>query len=221
MTSKSSRKKRARHHANPFAFQHEVTAPDWAAVFARPDQPLEVDVGCDKGEFLLGRAAQAPDRNVVGLELRTAIVDVLKERIARSGVTNAAVVLCNANTALEVLFPPASLSVVYVHFPDPWFKARHRKRRVVNAAFVDALARRLAPGGLFEFMTDQAGYAEGVVPLLEAHPAFENPFGPGAPAPPALGRVLTHREAWHLSLGDPVHRHHWRRRPAVPYNLGA
>lgn len=207
----TQRRPRTRHHANPLAFVREVQVPDWRDVFAHPERPMEVDVGCDKGDFLFGRARQVPEHNVVGLELRAAIVDMVKDRIARQGLTNAAVVLCNANRSFEALFAPASLRAVYVHFPDPWFKARHHKRRLVNPAFVDLLASRLEPGGLFEFMTDFGEYAEQVVPMLEAHAAFQNPFGPAAPAAPTEGRVLTHREAWHESRGDPIWRYHWRR----------
>lgn len=206
------RRPRTRHHANPLAFVREVQVPDWREVFAHPERPMEVDVGCDKGDFLFGRARQVPEHNLVGLEIRAPIVDMVRDRIARQGLTNVAVVLCNANRSFEALFAPASLRAVYVHFPDPWFKARHHKRRLVNPAFVDAVASRLEPGGLFEFMTDFGEYAEQVVPMLEAHPAFTNPFGPAAPAPPAEGRVLTHREAWHQSRGDPIWRYHWRKR---------
>ncbi|MBX3470147.1 MAG: tRNA (guanosine(46)-N7)-methyltransferase TrmB [Planctomycetes bacterium] len=211
----SKRRPRTRHHANPLGFVREVALPDWGQTFLRPDQPLEVDVGCDKGEFLLGRAAQAPEVNLVGLEIRAPIVDMVADRIARQGLTNAAVVLCNANRSFEALFAPGALSAVYVHFPDPWFKARHRKRRLVTPAFVEAVAARLRPGGLFEVMTDFEPYAREVVPLVEGHGAFENPAGPGAPAAPEPGRVLTHREAWHESRGDPIHRYRWRRRPAA------
>jgi tRNA (guanine-N7-)-methyltransferase len=205
-------KKRPRHHANPFAFIQEVQPPDWRQAFAHPDRPMEVDIGCDKGDFLFGRARQAPERNLVGLELRETVAAILRDRIARSGLDNVAVVHCNANLSFEALFAPGSLARVYVHFPDPWFKTRHRKRRIVNQALLDAIASRLEPGGAFEFMTDQQGYAEEAVPLVEAHPAFENLHGPAQPATPEPERVLSHREEWHLSRGDPVHRYRWRRR---------
>lgn len=205
------RKKRVRHHVNPLGFIREVTLPDWKAVFP-PGRPMEVDVGCATGEFLLGRAERTPDRDIVGLEIRVPVVEQVQRRIARAGLTNAACVLCNANASFEALFPPASLRVVYVHFPDPWFKPRHHKRRLVTAAFVDAVASRLEPGGEFEFMTDFGEYAAEVVPLVEAHAAFENASGPGQPAAFPEGRVLSHREDWHLGKGDQVHRYVWRRR---------
>src|SRR6185436_18001354 len=146
------------------------------------------DVGCATGEFLLGRAAQTPGHDIVGLEIRVPVVEQVQRRIARAGLTNAACVLCNANASFEALFPPASLRIVYVHFPDPWFKPRHHKRRLVTPAFVEMLATRLEPGGEFEFMTDFGEYAAEVVPLVEGHAAFENVTAPGAPAPFPEGR---------------------------------
>ncbi len=211
-----ARKPRFRHHANPFAFQREVIPPDWTVVFpARLEgarRPLEVDVGCAAAEFLLGRALQAPEVDIVGLELRMAVVDQVLERIARSGLSNAWCVLCNANRSFDALFAPASLDRVYVHFPDPWFKNRHQKRRLVNQAFVASLASRLVPGGEVDFMTDVEEYSAYAAPLFEAHPDLVNVHGPLAPAPFGADRVASHREAWHLSQGDPVWRYHYRRR---------
>lgn len=105
----SKHRPRTRHHANPLAFIREVTLPDWREVFAHPERPMEVDVGCDKGDFLFGRAQQAPEHNLVGLELRAAIVDKVQARIARHGLTNVAVVLCNANRSFEVTVHPVAL----------------------------------------------------------------------------------------------------------------
>jgi tRNA (guanine-N7-)-methyltransferase len=207
---RGGRKKRVRHHVNPLGFIREVALPDWRELFA-PGRPMEVDVGCATGEFLLGRAAQTPAHDIVGLEIRVPVVDQVQRRIARAGLTNAACVLCNANASFEALFAPASLRVVYVHFPDPWFKPRHHKRRLVTPAFVDLVASRLEVGGELEFMTDFGEYAAEVVPMVERHPAFVNATSPGAAAPFPEGRVLSHRETWHLGKGDRVHRYVWRR----------
>lgn len=205
-------KHRVRHHVNPLSFRREVTIPDWAEVFAHPARPLEVDVGFAHGTFLLEQAARAPEHNFVGLEIRVPMVEEVRERIAARGLTNVCAVLCNANQSFRDLFRPGSLHRVYVHFPDPWFKKKHHKRRLVNQAFLDDLAVCLSPAGELRFMTDYEVYAREVVELVEAHPAFENVAGPGQPAPFEEGRVLSLREEWHLSQGDPVHRYHWRRR---------
>src|SRR5262249_47149919 len=96
----------------------------------------------------------------------------------------------------------------YVHFPDPWFKKKHHKRRVLTPEFLDLLATRLRPSGELHFMTDYAGYAESARELVEAHPAFENRHGKGAQAPgPLGGDALSDREAAQLAKNDPVYRY--------------
>jgi tRNA (guanine-N7-)-methyltransferase len=207
-----SRGRRIRQHKNPLSFTREVEVPDWQQVFADPGLPLEVDVGCAQGDFLLECAARRLDTNFVGLELRRGWVDRVQGKITRGGLTNACVVLCNANTSFSDLFAPASLQAVYVHFPDPWFKKKHHKRRVFTPALLVDLSERLVPGGLLRFLTDYGDYAREVVKLVEAHPDFDNPHGPGAPEPLDPERIQTHREAWHQAQGHEIHRYVWRRR---------
>lgn len=207
------RRPRVRHHVNPLAFVREQPLPALEGLFARPDQPLEVDIGCMHGEFILELAERDPRRNFLGLEIRGPLVDEVQARIARRGLGNAAALLCNANDSFEQLFAPASLAAVYVHFPDPWFKNRHRKRRLVTPELLRAIASRLAPGGVFRFLTDVEPYARQVLRLLAAQPDFENAHGaPDAPEVPDPARALTNREAWHLARGDAVHRYAWRKR---------
>jgi len=202
-------KKRVRHHVNPLSFRRPVEIPDWTQVFAHPERPLEVDVGCMHGTFMLERARRVPEHNFVGLEIRVPLVEEVRGRIERDELANAHVVLCNANTSFSELFAPESVQRVYVHFPDPWFKTKHHKRRLVKPEFLDAVASRLTPDGELQFATDYRDYAEEVLDLVEAHPRYVNRFGPRQPAQPDPERVQTNREAWHLSQGDPVYRYHW------------
>ncbi len=209
-------KKRCRHHVNPLNYRPEPEVPDWSKVFAFPSRPLEVDVGCSKGTFLLARARQAPDRNLVGLEIRGPMVERVRNDARKLGVANVHVILANANSDFERLFAPSSVDRVYVHFPDPWFKTKHHKRRIVTRALLDILASRLKPGGELHFMTDYEQYAAEASALIEAHPAFENAHGPGAMVrEPLVPGVFSDREAWHMSQNDPVFRYLFRaRRPA-------
>ncbi len=206
-------KARLRQHANPLSFRRAVPLPRWDELLADPTLPREVDVGCGHGDFLLERARRRPDLNLIGLEIRQGMVERVNRRIGREEVKNAWVVLCNANLSFPELFGPASLERVYVHFPDPWFKKRHHKRRVMTPDFVRQAAEVLRPGGELRFMTDYGEYAAEVVELMAGQEAFENPHGPGRPAPPDPELPATHREAWHGAKGDPIHRYVWRRRP--------
>ncbi|MGE0708258.1 MAG: tRNA (guanosine(46)-N7)-methyltransferase TrmB [Planctomycetota bacterium] len=203
---------RTRQHANPLSFRAPVEIPRWSEVFPRPELPLEVDVGSAHGDFLTALAAQRPDCNYVGLELRRPMVERVQRRLEREELRNVHLVCCNANAVWDQLFAPSSLRRVFVHFPDPWFKTRHHKRRVLSPAFVDQLARTLLPGGELRFMTDFEAYALAVVEQLGGDARFENPHGPGRPAPQDPELPLTHREAWHMGRGDAIHRYVWRRR---------
>lgn len=206
-------KKRTRHHVNPLNFRPEPAVPDWSTVFADPSRPLEVDVGSAKGTFLLARAAQAPERNLVGLEIRLPMVERARRDAEKLGLKNVHVVFGNANADFERLFMPRTVDRVYVHFPDPWFKTRHHKRRVVTPRFLEVLASRLKPGGELHFMTDYEEYAKDASAQIEAHPAFENALGPRVMAPePLVPGVLSDREEWHMKKGDPVYRFLYRRR---------
>lgn len=204
----AKRKPRVRQHANPFSFRGEIEVPAWDQVFADPTLPVEVDVGSAHGDFLRAWAAQRPDLNVVGLEVRRPMVERVNARIEQEGLGNARVIYCNANLNFSELFAPASLRTVYVHFPDPWFKKRHHKRRVMTPAFLDHLASRLEPGGVLRFMTDFGEYAAEVLELMATRPEFASvPFADLEPRP------STHREEWHDGKQrERIHRHAWRLR---------
>ncbi|MBI3724646.1 tRNA (guanosine(46)-N7)-methyltransferase TrmB [bacterium] len=206
-------KKRCRQHVNPLSFRAEVERPDWEKVFPDLSRPLEVDVGCGKGTFLLARAASVPGRNLVGLEIRKPMVERARKDAAKLSLTNVFVLEANANLHFASLFREASVERVYVHFPDPWFKKRHHKLRVVTKAFLEDLASRLRDGGELHFMTDYEEYAKAVLPLVEAHAAFENALGPGTMAlAPLVPDALSDREEWHMRQGDPIFRYLFRRR---------
>lgn len=202
-----ARKARVRQHVNPLNFRSEVEVPAWERVFARPAQPLEVDVGSAHGDFLVERARQRPDLNLVGLEIRRPMVERVAKKLAQAGLDNATVLTCNANTSFRDLFAPGSLSTIYVHFPDPWFKKRHHKRRVMTPAFTHDVAACLAPGGLLRFMTDHLPYADEVQEQLAGR-ADLVATADLEDLPP------THREAWHRAKGDPVRVLVWRRSDA-------
>lgn len=195
-------KRRIRHHVNPLSFREQPAAPDWGGVFPDLTRPWEVDVGFGKGQFILARAAQAPEVNLVGLEIRLPMVERARELAARRGLENLHLIRCNANVSLVELLPRAQVRRVYVHFPDPWFKKRHRKRRIIQPAFLRDVAAVLEPGGELHFATDVAEYASSVLELMAETPEFAE----GREAAPPFG-IETDREAWHRSLGEPIHRY--------------
>ena len=131
--------------------------------------PLVLEIGSGMGEATAAMAAADPDRDVLAVEVHTPGVGALLRRLEAEGLTNVRVVEADG---LDVLRAQAagSLDEVRVLFPDPWPKARHDKRRLVTAGFVDLVADRLAPGGRLHVATDWQPYAEQVRTLLTGHP---------------------------------------------------
>ncbi|HJL20266.1 MAG TPA: tRNA (guanosine(46)-N7)-methyltransferase TrmB [Sandaracinaceae bacterium LLY-WYZ-13_1] len=152
------------------------------------DGPLELDVGFGRGRSLLERAEAHPEARVVGVELKAKWATKVAERVEGRGLTNARALRADVRELLARSGPDGCLRRVYVHFPDPWWKKRHAKRRVVTDAFLDLLARLMAPGGELLVQTDVDDRADDYESVLDAHPAFEparpegyrvedNPFG--------------------------------------------
>jgi len=144
---------------------------DPAALFGRV-APLVVEIGCGPGDSLVPMATARPEVDVLAFEVYEPAVAALVSRLVREGVRNVRVAAVDAVAGLERLVPAGSLAEVWTFFPDPWPKARHHKRRLVDAAFADLVAARLAPGGRWRLATDWAGYAEQMRAVLDAHPAF-------------------------------------------------
>lgn len=201
---------RVRQHVNPLSrkYQHPVTPPEWERVYANPTQPLHLDIGCGKGQFLLEMAQHQPQWNFLGLEIREPLVNQANLWREELGLTNLHYIFCNANNSLHPLLESLGhgrLHYVSIQFPDPWFKKRHQKRRVVQPEMVESLAEYLIPGGAVFLQSDIQDVAEEMCDRFLAHPAFvkhgsedwldTNPLA-----------IATEREQSTLSRGEPVYR---------------
>ncbi|MEO1446206.1 MAG: tRNA (guanosine(46)-N7)-methyltransferase TrmB [Cyanobacteria bacterium J06635_11] len=146
--------RRVRQHVNPLSskYANPAEAPDWAEVFTNPRLPLHLDIGCGKGDFVREMASQVLDWNFLGLEIREPLVEraiIRRDRaIAEGASRNLHFVFCNANNSLKPLLEHwpegCPLERVSIQFPDPWFKKRHQKRRVVQPELVAVLAELMA-----------------------------------------------------------------------------
>ncbi len=150
---------RAHQHVNPLApyFRAAPQPVDIAKVFARPSNPLHLDLGSARGRFLLQMAAIEPEWNFLGVEIREQLVTEANRVAHERGAENLHFVFCNAMLWLDRLLadvPAGLIEVVTIHFPDPWFKKKHAKRRMVTPELIAALAAKLAPVGRVFFQTD-------------------------------------------------------------------
>jgi len=138
---------------------------------AATEHPWEVEIGFGKGRYLLRRAAGEPSTRFLGIELAGEYFRLLVTRARRRGVRNLLAVRGEAQTVLAAVLPRAFARAVHVYFPDPWPKARHERRRLLDAESVDLVLALLAPGGTLFFATDFLAYGEAVAALLSGHPA--------------------------------------------------
>jgi tRNA (guanine-N7-)-methyltransferase len=178
---------RVHQHVNPLSpyYRQEPEAVDLARVFANPAQPLLLDVGCARGRFLLRMAAAQPNWNYLGVEIREPLVTEANSLAAEAGLTNVHYAFCNAMLWLGRLIeniPPDILQMVTIQFPDPWFKKKHAKRRMVNPELVTTVVDKLAPGGQIFVQTDIEFLADEIFELFRSDarlaetPINENPF---------------------------------------------
>jgi tRNA (guanine-N7-)-methyltransferase len=132
------------------------------------DQPLEIDLGCGDGSFLIEMAKHYPDRNFLGVERLLGRVRGVCKRIQELGLTNVKVLRLESQYTLEYLLEPHSVSRLHLLCPDPWPKARHHKRRLVQQEFLHILQKALKPSGEFLFKTDHPEYHEWTLEQVEA-----------------------------------------------------
>ena len=201
---------RVRQHVNPLGKKYQTPASpqDLEKIYAKPNQPLHLDIGCAKGLFLLNMSKIEPNWNFLGLEIREPLVVEANKLRSELALTNLHYLFCNVNNSLHPLLsslPPGSLQRVTIQFPDPWFKTRHAKRRVVQPELVADLANYLAVGGLVFLQSDMEFVAVEMRDRFAVHPAFEK-IGTGEWLAENPLPVPTEREIGTQKKGEPVYR---------------
>ena len=146
-------------------------------------RPLIVEVGPGSGEALLAHAASHPGTDHLAVEVWETAIARMVGAIARQGLSNVRVVPADAAQLLAEALPVSSASEVWVFFPDPWRKPRHRKRRLVTTGFADSVARVLRPGGVWRMATDWADYAWQMRDVVEEVSALPAGLRPDATLP--------------------------------------
>ena len=169
------------------------------------DGPLELDVGFGRGLSLFERAQEAPDSRIIGIEIKSKWAYKVGQRARRRGLANVRVLCGDAREILARAGPAGSIDAVSLHFPDPWWKKRHTKRRIVEDRFIDAVRELLRPGGLFFIQTDVEDRARLYLQRIRHAGGFTFPTGSGFVEENPL-RVRSNRERRALEDGLPIWR---------------
>jgi tRNA (guanine-N7-)-methyltransferase len=164
--------------------------------------PTVLEIGFGMGEATAHIAGLMPEKNFLCCEVHTPGVGALLKRIGDAGLANIRIVQHDAVEVLQHMLPPESLAGVHIFFPDPWHKARHNKRRLLQPQFLAKLLPRLASGGYVHCATDWEPYAQQMLEVLSAEHALKN-TAHGFAARPEY-RPLTKFENRGLKLGHGV-----------------
>lgn len=145
----------------------------WAELYGNTN-PVEVEIGMGKGTFLTDQAKARPEINFLGIEWARFFWRYASDRLRRNNCLNTRTVRAEAGFFLHEFVAPDTVSVLHVYFPDPWPKARHHKRRLIQPKFVPVVHRILAPGGRLQVVTDHKGYwEENIEPTVRGVKGFD------------------------------------------------
>ena len=182
---------------------------EWCTFWGNSN-PVEIEVGCGKGMFLVNSAEENRDINYLGLEIDFKIARYAAKRFQRRGLSNARIIGGDALAGMPKYFPSQSLSALHVYFPDPWWKRRHRERRVFNDALIQEATRLLLPGSLLHAWTDVEEYFQVMLETVSKEPRF-------APLPTPAERPAEHDLDYHTNFerkkrqeGLPIFRACWQ-----------
>lgn len=178
---------RVHQHVNPLAPYYRFTpqAIEIEKVFANPNLPLLLDIGCARGRFLLKMAEIDKSQNFLGVEIREPLVIEGNRLANEANLPNLHYEFCNAMIALDKLLakiPKGLMQTVTIQFPDPWFKRKHSKRRMVNRELVETVVEHLAENGRILVQTDIEFLAEEMFTLFRENENLreveinQNPF---------------------------------------------
>lgn len=172
-------------------------------------RPLEIEVGCGKGQFLTREAALHPDCDYLGIERMLDRVRLFSGKCKRGKIANAKILRLEALYTFHYLLPEHHARKVYVFFPDPWPKKKHHSHRLFGPLFLNALWKRLELGGKLEFATDHKEYFETVLECFAGDKRFER-----VDPMPRPKEVWTEFETMFRSQGLPIYSAAWKSLPA-------
>jgi tRNA (guanine-N7-)-methyltransferase len=189
----------------------EATGPlAWLEIFGN-DRPVEIEVGFGKGLFLLTAAQACPHVNFVGVEIVRKYQLFTANRVAKRHLRNVHLACADAREFLRDYVGPQSVQAVHVYFPDPWWKQRHRKRRVFTEEFARQCQRILAPGGTLHVVTDVEEYFGVMTAVVTQHTSLQMVPPPDPTQPAHDLDYLTNFERKFRKEGRPIFRAAYQR----------
>ncbi|KAA8997630.1 tRNA (guanosine(46)-N7)-methyltransferase TrmB [Affinibrenneria salicis] len=191
------------HYWPVMGVEYQPQPLDFSALFGR-EAPLVLEIGFGMGASLVSMAAQHAEQNFLGIEVHLPGVGACLSSAQEAAIGNLRVMCHDAVEVLENMIPAASLDMVQLFFPDPWHKARHNKRRIVQAPFVELVLSKLKPGGVFHMATDWEPYAEHMLDVMRSVNGYRNLSANNDYVPRPESRPLTKFEARGQRLGHGV-----------------
>lgn len=193
-------------HLRPELLPTVVAPLNWIELFGRA-AAVEIEVGFGKGTFLCDAAQRAPATNYLGVEIERKYVLATAARLAKKSLTNVKVACTEARWFLKMYVRDESVDALHVYFPDPWWKNRHKKRKLFTAEFAAQAFRILKPGAIFHFATDVKDYFDESLALMASIGQFrEAPWPPGF-----VPDVMTNFERKYRAEGRSIYRTRFRR----------
>lgn len=163
---------RIRTHANPLCYTERMTDLQLSERFSNA-APFDFEIGFGRGMFLKQYAENNPERQVIGVEVRRSVVEVVQEKLEKSGVQNVWALHGVAQICLEDIIPDNSLENIFIFHPDPWLKKRHNKRRIVNEKLLETLIQKSKPLARLHVTTDVPSLWEEMYGLLSKNSNFK------------------------------------------------
>lgn len=177
----------------------------WQERFAKP-QPLQVEVGMGKGQFIIGMAKAHPEINFIGLEIESTVAAIALKNALPEKLPNLTLVRGDG-AGLDTYFEDGSIDRLYLNFSDPWPKTRHEKRRLTYKTFLANYQQVVKPGGGLEFKTDNQGLFEySLTSLNNFGMIFDGVWLNLHESPENEGNVETEYEQRFASLGQPIYK---------------
>ena len=201
-----------RQHVNPLSqfFQLPLSLPSKSILFKESQYPIHLDIGSAKGEFLIELASKFPKWNFLGLEIREALVSSSERKRQKLELQNLRFLYCNVNVSLDEWLSDlafAQLKRVSIQFPDPWFKRKHIKRRVLQTTLLNSIARHMSKDGELFIQSDILNLIESMTSVIESSKYFDRRYVKGVKwLDENPYEASTDRESFVLKKNLPIYR---------------